>query len=195
MNYQKTLRLVLLAGAALLTPASPRQAAAATAMQPTTQLAATDGAHDFDFNFGTWHTHITRVLDPFSGGTHTLTLEGTVTVHKVWDGRAQLEEIEADGPRGHWEGLTLFLYNPVSQQWSQNYVDSKDGQITTPLVGAFKNGRGDLYATEEFNNKSVLIRGVWSNITPDAHHFEEDFSDDGGAHWMPAFIASLTREK
>jgi len=30
--------------------------------------------------------------------------------------RAQLEEIEADGSSGHFEGLTLFLYNPQAHQ-------------------------------------------------------------------------------
>jgi hypothetical protein len=34
---------------------------------------------------------------------------------QVWDGKAELEEIEADAPKGHWEGLTLFLYNPSAQ--------------------------------------------------------------------------------
>jgi hypothetical protein len=80
-----------------------------------------DGQHDFDFNIGVWHTHIRRVLDPFSGSSKSIGLNGTVTVRKVWDGRAQLEEIEADGPNGHWEGLTLFLYNPQSHQWSQSF--------------------------------------------------------------------------
>jgi len=33
------------------------------------------------------------------------------------EGRAQLEEIEADGSTGHFEGLTLFLYSPQAHQW------------------------------------------------------------------------------
>jgi hypothetical protein len=76
-----------------------------------TGTALRDGAHDFDFNVGVWHTHIRRVPDPWSGSDKSIVLDGTVTVRKVFDGRAQLEEIEADGPNGHWEGLTLFLYN------------------------------------------------------------------------------------
>jgi hypothetical protein len=79
---------------------------------------ARDGRHDFDFNVGVWHTHIRGILDPFSGSGEFIALDGTVTVRKVWGGRAQLEEIEADGPKGHWEALTLFLYNPQSHQWS-----------------------------------------------------------------------------
>jgi hypothetical protein len=73
-----------------------------------------DGSHDFDFASGVWHTHITRTLDPFAGGTHTVTMDGTKTARPVWGGHAWMEEIEADGPTGHWEGATLFLYNPAS---------------------------------------------------------------------------------
>jgi hypothetical protein len=151
-------------------------------------------SHDFDFNVGIWHTRIERVLDPFSGGAHTATLEGTVTVRKVWGGRAQLEEIEADGPKGHWEGLTLFLYNPKSHQWTQSYIGSKTGDLEPPLIGSFKDGRGELIAQDTFDDRSILVRGTWSEIESDSHRFEESFSDDGGRTWNPAFIANLTRE-
>ncbi len=156
---------------------------------------ARDGKNDFDFNIGVWHTHIRRVLDPFSGSTNSIELNGTVTVRKVWDGRAQLEEIEADGPKGHWEGLTLFLYNPQSHQWNQYFIDSKIATLTTPLIGAFKDGRGELFSQDTFHDKSILVRAVWSDIAQDSHHFEESYSDDGGKTWAPAFIADLTREK
>jgi hypothetical protein len=167
------------------------------ASEPGTQpaVALRDGKNDFDFNLGVWHTHIRRVLDPFSGSDKSMELDGTVTVRKVWDGRGQLEEIEADGPKGHWEGMTMFLYNPQAHQWTQSFIDSQAGVLTTPLVGSFKDGRGELYSQETFRDKTVLIRGTWSDIKPDSHHFEEDFSNDGGKTWVPAFIGELTREK
>jgi hypothetical protein len=167
--------------------------AADAAQQPAKMMAA-DGQHDFDFNIGVWRTEITRILDPLSGATHSIQLVGTVTVRKVWDGHAQLEEIEADGPSGHWEGMTLFLYNPEAHQWSQTFADRKSGMLTTPLIGAFKDGRGELIAQDTIDGRSILVRGVWSNITPNAHHFEEFYSNDGGKTWSPAFIAKLTRE-
>ena len=157
--------------------------------------AVRDGSHDFDFNIGVWHTHIKRVLDPFAGSRHSIELNGTVTVRKVWGGRAELEEIEAEGPKGHWEGLTLFLYNPKSGQWSQSFIDSKAADLGNPLIGEFRNGRGELYTQDTVGAKSVFIRGTWSDITPNAHRFEEDLSDDGGKTWSPAFIGELSREK
>ena len=68
---------------------------------PAASAALRDGQHDFDFNIGVWHTHIKRILDPFASNSQSVELNGTVTVRKVWDGKAELEEIEADGPKGH----------------------------------------------------------------------------------------------
>jgi len=158
------------------------------------QQTTRDGQHDFDFNIGVWHTHIKRILNPLAGSTESYEMDGTVTVRKVWAGRAQIEEIEADGPKGHWEGLTLFLYNPESHQWSQTFANSKQGVLSVPLVGSFTNGHGELYSQDTVEEKSILVRGVWSDITPDAHRYEESYSDDGGKTWKAAFIGSLTRD-
>jgi hypothetical protein len=155
-----------------------------------------DGQHDFDFNIGVWKTHIKRFLDPFASGSKSIELNGTVTVRKVWDGRAQLEEIEADGPNGHWEGLSLFLYNPQAHQWSQSFVNSKVGTLSpSSNVGEFKDGRGVLVGQDTVNDKMILVRAVWSDIKPDSHQYDESYSNDGGATWVRSFIANLTRLK
>ena len=194
MQFPKRAAICVLAGAISWLSLTLPAGAAGEAPQPP-KAAVGDGAHDFDFNFGVWKTHIRRILDPLSGSADSIELNGTVTVRKVWDGRAQLEEIEADGPNGHWEGMTLFLYNPGAHQWSQTFVGSKTGVLTPPLIGAFKDGRGELFSQDTFHDRSILVRGVWSEITPDSHHFEESYSDDGGKSWAPAFIATLTRQK
>ncbi|HTB86327.1 MAG TPA: hypothetical protein VK743_00165 [Steroidobacteraceae bacterium] len=191
MNLLKTIGISVLAASAAAW-AFPSSALSEPAALPAD---ARDGQHDFDFNFGTWKTHIKRILDPLAGSSKSIELNGTVTVRKIWDGRAQLEEIEADGPNGHWQGMTLFLYNPQAHQWSQSFVNSKSGVLTPPLIGAFKDGRGELFASDTFNDRAILVRAVWSDIKPDSHHFEESYSDDGGKTWAPAFIATLTREK
>ena len=160
---------------------------------PRSDATEHDGQHDFDFNFGVWNTHIKRLTHPLSGSSDYIELNGIVTVRKVWDGRAQLEEIETEGPTGHWEGLTLFLYNPASHQWSQTFVNSKSGVFSGATIGSFKNGRGELYAQDTFNGRSILVRGVWSDITPDSHKYEESYSNDGGKTWEAVFTGNLTR--
>ncbi|HEY2530022.1 MAG TPA: hypothetical protein VGJ20_19135 [Xanthobacteraceae bacterium] len=170
-------------------------ASAAAEAPPDSTTAERDGQHDFDFDIGVWRTHIKRVLDPLSGSADSIELSGTVTVRKVWDGRAQLEEIEADGPNGHWEGLSLFLYNPEAHQWGQSFSNSKVGMLGSPMIGSFKNGRGELFAQDTIHNRAILVRAVWSDIKPDSHRYEESYSDDGGKTWALSFTANLTRSK
>lgn len=170
-------------------------AATATAQQLPATTDQRDGQHDFDFNIGTWNTHIQRLQQPLTGSKSWVQLNGTVTVHGIWGGRAQYEEIEADGPTGHFEGMTLFLYNPDSHQWTQTYAGSSTGSLTPSLAGEFKDGRGQLFTQEQYAGRSILVRTVWSDIKPDSHHFEQSFSDDGGKTWEPNFVATLTRAR
>src|ERR1700735_5660863 len=164
---------------------------------PKPTVAVHDGQHDFDFNIGVWRTHIKRILEPFAGTSESVELNGTVAVRKGWNGKAELEEIEADGPKGHWEGLSLFLYNPSAHQWSQSFVNSKVGTLSSSStnIGEFKDGRGVLIGQDTVNGRSILVRAVWSDIKPDSHQYEESFSNDGGTTWVRSFTANLTRLK
>jgi hypothetical protein len=155
---------------------------------------APSGQHDFDFHFGAWKAHNLVLAHPLSGSTTWIELNGTVTVRKIWDGRANLEEIESSNATTHFQGLTLFLYNPASHQWSQTFANIDDGTLGQPLIGEFKNGRGEFFNRELFHGRAILVRFVWSDITPDSHHVEQSFSDDGGKTWEPNFVATLTRE-
>jgi hypothetical protein len=184
------MRVLKAAGACLLAGVIA-VAAAAPALAQTAP--PRDGAHDFDFNIGVWRTHIRRIKDPLSGSDAGYEMNGTVTVRPVWGGRAELEEIEGDGPSGHWQGMTLFLYDPSAHQWSQTFIGADSGTLNAPTIGSFANGRGELFATDTVKGRAVLLRGVWSNIEPDSHDYVESFSDDGGKTWSASFIAHLTR--
>ena len=171
--------------------AQQNSAATRTALQhaPTER----DGQHDFDFEIGTWKTHLKRLLHPLAGSTTWVEYEGTTVVRKVWNGRANLLELEADGPAGHFEGLNLRLYNPQSHQWSLNFANSNSGAISQPTIGEFKNGRGEFFDQETLNGRAIFVRFVISDITPNSTHFEQSFSDDGGKTWEVNWIATDTR--
>lgn len=175
--------------------ASAQQRTAATNPGGQATFTQRNGQHDFDFHFGKWKSRITRLVHPLTGSTTWIDCTGTLVARKVWDGRAQLEELEADCPTGHIEDLLLFLYNPESHQWSLNAAAPGDGVIGRPLFGQFNNGRGEFVDQESFKDRMILVRQVWSDITPTSHHFEQSFSHDNGKTWEPNFKATLTREE
>ena len=154
-----------------------------------------NGQHDFDFEIGTWRTELKRLQQPLTGSTSWVEYQGTTVVRKVWDGRANLVELEVDGPAGHIEALSLRLYNPESHQWSLNFSSSKGGTLSPPSIGEFKDGRGEFYSQETLNGRAILVRFVITPLSPDTCRFEQAFSDDGGKTWEVNWIAVDTRTK
>jgi hypothetical protein len=151
-----------------------------------------DGQHDFDFEFGTWNTHLKRLLHPLTGSTTWVEYDGTTVVRKIWGGRANLLELEVGGPAGHIEALSLRLYNPDSHQWSLNFANSAGGTMAVPTIGEFKNGRGEFLDQETLGPRAILVRFVISNVTATSCHFEQFFSEDGGKTWEVNWIADDT---
>ena len=156
-------------------------------------MSTVDISHDFDFEIGTWKTHVRRLRNPLTGSSTWVEMDGITTVKKVWGGRANLVELEADGPSGHFEGLSLRLYKPNTQQWSLNFASSSDGTMTPPTIGGFKDGRGEFYSQETLNGQPILVRFVISDITPTSCRFEQAFSADEGKTWEVNWIATDTR--
>ena len=156
---------------------------------------ARDGSHDFDFEIGTWKTHLRRRVRPLTGSNTWVEYDGTSVVKKILDGKANLVELVVDGPAGHIEGLSLRLYNPEARQWSLNFANVNGGTLTPPSIGEFKNGRGEFYNQDTLNGRSILVRFIISEITPTSCHFEQSFSDDGGKTWEANWIAVDTRVK
>jgi hypothetical protein len=154
-----------------------------------------DGSRDFDFEIGNWKTHIRRLQHPLTGSMTWVDYDGTSTVRKIWGGKANLVELEVDGPAGHVQGLSLRLYNPQSHQWSLNYANSTTGTLGAPTVGEFRSGRGEFYDQEEIGGRVILVRNVWSDITPTSCRFEQAFSSDGGKTWEVNWIATDSRIK
>jgi hypothetical protein len=153
-----------------------------------------DGQHDFDFEFGSWTAHLRRRLNPLSGSDTWAELQGTSVVRRVWDGSANLGELNVANATTRIQGLSLRLYDPVSGRWSIYWANRRDGSLGPPMTGGFANGRGEFHNQETFEGKPVHVRFVFSDLTPTSFRFEQSFSADGGKTWEPNWIATFTRQ-
>jgi hypothetical protein len=191
-NVAKQLRVYLLVCSFLVLLPAPAFVQSDSSPAKTT-FERRDGQHDFDFEFGEWKVLLSRRLRPLTGSASWVEYEGTSAVRRVWNGRANLGELNVDGRAGHIEGLSLRLYNPGSHQWNISWANSSDGILGQPMVGEFKNGRGEFFNQEPLNGRAIFVRFIFSDVTPKSFRLEQAFSDDGGKSWEPNWIAKFTR--
>jgi hypothetical protein len=180
----KSLRAVVLALAVC-----PLAAFAQPAQPPADQAAR----HAFDFELGSWKAHLSRRLKPLTGSNTWVEYDGTSVLRPVWNGAANLGELELDGPAGHIEGLSLRVYNPQTHQWGISYANSAGGGVGAAMFGGFRDGRGEFYGADTLGDRPIFARFIFSEITAHTFQLEQAFSDDGGKTWEPNWIAKFTR--
>jgi len=173
----------------VLTVALSATSAAAAPAEPR------DSSHDFDFAFGTWTEHSTRLLHPLTGSKEWVEWDGRTVVRKIWDGRANMAEFKGVTPSGPLELIALRVYNPTTGQWSLNFATSGVGKLGDVAgVGEFKDGRIDFYDQEPLDGRAILVRFSVYGAGPDTHVSEQAFSADGGKTWEVNWINRYTLE-
>jgi hypothetical protein len=195
MNAPGWPRALVLCGLLLLPAWAAAQPSSSAASPGPPAAQKRDGQRDFDFEIGTWRTHLKRRLRPLTGSNAWVEYTGTTSVRKVWNGRANLVELQAEGPAGRIEALSLRLYDPASRQWSLHFASSRSGAMSSPVFGQFTGGRGVFFGQESLDGRMIYVRFVITAITPTSCRFEQSFSADGGKTWELNWIATDTRVK
>jgi hypothetical protein len=173
-----------------------QSSAAAPHNPPTSTPAAPhDGQHDFDWEIGTWDTHLKRLREPLSGKTDWVEYTGTSVVKAIMGGRANLVELDVRGGSGRIAGVSLRLYEPASGQWTLHFANLANGLMTDPMHGSFKDGQGVFYGKDTVNGHAVLVRFLIVPMGAGRWRFEQAYSADDGQHWETNWVAIDIRRK
>lgn len=149
--------------------------------------------HDFDFFHGEWEVVNRRLTDFLQPGSGWEEFEGTSRCWPLFDGAANVDEI--DMPYLGSKGLTLRLFDRETEQWSLNWSSSGTGRLFPPVIGRFEDGRGEFYGDDTQDGKDVRVRFVWSAVSASGARWEQAFSVDDGASWVTNWTMDFTRPK
>ena len=152
-----------------------------------------DGRNDFDFFIGRWRGHNRRLRERLKGCNDWEEFEGIVVDRKILGGMGNMDEVTFYRETGRVDGLTIAFFDPKSQEWYVYGASGAGGMLDAPMIGKFKDGRGEFYAHEVFENQHIFTRVIWFDITENACSWEQAFSTDGGKTCETNWVAELTR--
>ena len=152
-----------------------------------------DGRNDFDFLVGNFIMRHRRLKERLKGCTEWEEFDGTATGKKILNGLGHMDEVVINRSTGYNYGYTVRLFDVNSKQWSIYWAAGASNVLDTPMIGGFKDGRGEFYAQEVNDGKRVYSRFIWSKTNTNFPQWEQALSNDGGKTWETNWIMENTR--
>lgn len=152
-----------------------------------------DGRNDFDFLIGTWKVYHRMLTARLKGSTDWVEFEGDTVARKILNGLGNMDENIIHMPNGPVHAITLRVFNPQSKEWSIHWSTDRMGVLDIPMIGSFKDGRGEFYAQEIHEGRHVYSRFIWSKFMANSCQWEQALSADGGRTWETNWIMEFKR--
>lgn len=149
--------------------------------------------NDFDFFAGTWDVASRWRVDFLDPGSDWEEFPAVCHGSRHFDGGASFDEISF--PTKNFSGLTLRLLDTATGQWSLYWASARTGKLCPPMLGQFKDGVGEFYGEDVYNEVPILARFRWTGTTGDHPRWEQAFSTDGGETWLDNWFMDCTRRR
>lgn len=160
------------------------------ATSPQEPVSANPG--DFDFLNGDWSIKNRRLVDAATQKWDEF--PGEATCWSILSGTASIEELRI--PAKEFYGMGMRLLDLEKRIWNDYWVNARNGKLNLPpQEGRFELGVGTFLASEVYDGKEILVRGVWDGITPDSCRWTQAVSYDQGVTWQPNWFMEWTRKR
>jgi hypothetical protein len=164
------------------------------------QAANNDGSRDFDFWIGRWKIRNKRLVKRLVGSKDWETFDAIGHARTLPAGIGNYDDFVPVDWRPGFVGMSLRLFSRQSHQWSIYWLDnvaagldSDTGCLTPPVVGRFKDGIGVFVGPDLYEGKPIIVKYVWSEISPSTARWHQEFSGDDGRTWETNWIMEHSR--
>jgi hypothetical protein len=153
-------------------------------------------SHAFDFVYGNWSVHnrkLRNVADPEC--EEWLEFGASSEVFPILNGVGHIDRMYVPQPSDGdpFEGFTLRLFDPATQQWSIWWSSTRaPGQLDPPVAGQFVDGIGTFECDDVVGGHAVKVRFQW-RADAAAPIWRQYFSYDAGATWKLNWEMTLSR--
>ena len=150
--------------------------------------------NDFDFLVGRWKVHHRRLEERLNHCTEWKTFRGTSVMRPLMEGQGNVDDNLLELPGGPYRAASLRAFDPATGLWAIWWLDARNPhQLDPPVRGRFEGGVGTFLADDTFNGRKIIVRFLWSDITPTSARWQQAFSDDGGRTWETNWVMDFER--
>jgi len=155
---------------------------------------ANDGAHGFDFLFGSWNVRHRRLARRLAESEDWAEFDGESTTQPTLGGHGNLEDNLIQLPDRAYRAVALRSYDAASGTWAIWWLDGRrPHQLDVPVVGRFEGGVGTFLADDIFEGRPIKVRFLWTCRDMNNCRWEQAFSADAGESWETNWTMDFRR--
>jgi hypothetical protein len=139
-------------------------------------------ANQFDFWIGEWKVEWQN--------TNSTKAQGTNVVNSIL-GSCVIEENFNGNPGVDFMGKSFSVYNPAKKIWQQTWVDDQGGYMV--FTGGMESNKMILSRKISRDDKELIQRMVFYNISKDDFYWNWESSEDNGVTWKLNWKLHYTR--
>ena len=118
---------------------------------------------------GIWRCQHRYRVRRLAGCNDWIEFDGTCAARKILGGLGNTDENDIAMPGGRYTGMSLRLWDPDSERWTIQWLDSRrPGAIGPPVRGSFTQRPdgpfGVFYGDDVHNGRAIRVRYIWSRI-------------------------------
>jgi hypothetical protein len=185
-NLSKSLQAIIFSGVLILMTSNSTEAR----QEPMHHNLPTE-AEDFSFLEGKWRVHHKKLKDFASDKKEWIEFEGTASFFSLLDGIVSVEELR--DANGAPFGSAMRTFDVKRRIWLDAWVSAGSGVLQTPIEGRFEGDVGTFIASDSYEGKSILVRGVWKRISKNEVTWEQAASNDDGKTWDDNWLMRFER--
>jgi hypothetical protein len=149
-------------------------------------------AEGFYFLAGDWQVQHRKLVQPWGEREEWRQFEGSASFRTLIDGLVSVEELR--DAKGVPFGGAIRSFDRERRVWSDNWVGARDGIVQPAVIGRFNGPVGTFTTPDTYYDLVILASGVWRRISADEFTWEQRFSRDNGATWLPTWQMRFLRQ-
>ena len=140
---------------------------------------------DFSFLVGKWSVLNRRLKERLKNCNEWIEFQAEMETKSILNGLGLMDEMKTTYFGDEFIGLSLRILNPESNKWTIYWADTANPEIglKEQVSGEFKNGIGEFFGKEVFNDKEVKLRFIWKKTSVDTALWEQAYYDDINNEW------------
>ena len=152
---------------------------------------------NFSFLVGKWSVLNRRLKERLKNCNEWIEFQAEMETKSILNGLGFMDEMKTSYFGDEFIGLSLRMLHAESNKWTIYWADTANPEtgLKEQVRGEFKNGIGEFFGKEIFNDKEVKLRFIWKKPSEDTALWEQAYYDDVNDEWETNWTMLFTSIK